>query len=126
MQKKFRQYRLLMELSSKYTHVAYLASMIEDSEHQVVLVVFSSSLFSFPYDHENLLRKAQHIKNLRNQYFVPILDMGIEEGQPFVVYEYLPNGSLRSRLQNISPGRLELQEALTIVLQVGEASGLCP
>ncbi len=121
MQKKFRQYRLLMELSSKYTHVAYLASMIEDSEHQVVVVVFSSSLFSFPYERENLLRKVQHIKNLGNQYFVPILDMGIEEGQPFVVYEYLPNGSLRSRLQNISPRRLELQEALTIVLQVGEA-----
>jgi serine/threonine protein kinase len=121
MQKKFRQYRLLMELSSKYTHVAYLSSMIEDSEHQVVLVVFSSSLFSFPYERGNLLRKAQHIKNLQNKYFVPILDMGIEEYQPFVVYEYLPNGSLRSRLQNISPRRLELQEALTIVLQVGEA-----
>jgi serine/threonine protein kinase len=52
---------------------------------------------------------------------VPILNIGIEKEYPFVVREYLTNGSLRSRLKKIAPDRLELKEALTIVLGVGEA-----
>jgi serine/threonine protein kinase len=50
-----------------------------------------------------------------------ILDMGIEEEQPFVVREYLSNESLRSRLKRVSPRRLKLGDALTIILQVGGA-----
>src|ERR1043165_9983159 len=46
--------------------------------------------------------------------------MGIEEEQPFVVREYLPNGSLRNRMKKIFPRRLELGDALTIVSQVGK------
>jgi serine/threonine protein kinase len=47
--------------------------------------------------------------------------MGIEKEQPFVVREYLPNESLRVRLKKLFPDRLKLGDALTIVLQVGEA-----
>src|SRR5260370_33858139 len=68
-----------------------------------------------------MLRKVQFIKQLQHQHLVPILDIGIEKEQPFVVREYLPNGSLRRRLKKIASGRLELEEALTIVLRVGEA-----
>ena len=93
----------------------------DELERQVVLTVFSTSLFHFPYEHENLLEKAQRIKQLQHSHLVPILDIGIEEEQPFVVREYLANGSLRSRLKQISPRRLELRDALTIVSQVGEA-----
>jgi serine/threonine protein kinase len=108
-------------LAKKHSHSTYLASSTKELERQVVLVVFNSSLFSFPYEHEYLLQKAKCIKMLQCQHIVPILDMGIEEEQPFVVYEYLPNGSLRSRLKRPSLGRLELKDALTIVSQVGEA-----
>ena len=61
----------------------------------MVLTVFASSLFRFPHERENLLQKVQRIKDCQHPHLVPILDMGIEEGQPFVVREYLPNGSLR-------------------------------
>jgi serine/threonine protein kinase len=121
MQEIFHQYRLVTELAIKYSHSTYLASLDKDPEHQVVLVIFTSSLFPFPQERANLLENAKHIKELQYPYFVPILDMGIEEEQPFVVHEYLPNGSLHSRLKEISPHRLELREALTIVSQVGEA-----
>src|SRR2546429_7833018 len=47
--------------------------------------------------------------------------MGIEKDQPFAVREYLPIGPLRSRLKSLSPQRLELREALDLVLQVGQA-----
>lgn len=121
MLEKFNQYYLTETLSKKYSHVTYLASPINEPEHQVVLIVFSSSLFRFPHERESLLQKAQHMKKIQHEQLVPILDIGIEEEQPFVVREYLPNGSLRRRLKQLSPGRLQLREALNIISQVGEA-----
>jgi serine/threonine protein kinase len=121
MQEKFHQYHLVKELASKYSHSTYLASLTKKPEHQVVLIVFDSSLSSSPSECEKLLQKAKRIKKLKYPYFVPILDMGREEEQFFVVREYLPNGSLRSRLKEISPHRLGLHESLTIVSRVGEA-----
>src|SRR5262249_17809335 len=48
-------------------------------------------------------------------------DMGIEKDQPFVVRQYLPNGSLRSHLKKLFPDRMELRDALAFISQVGEA-----
>ncbi len=121
MQGTFHQYYLTRALTIKHSHATYLASPINDPERQVHLTVFAASLFPFPHDHEKLLQKVQEIQALEHPYLLPILDLGIEEGQPFVVREYLPQGSLRSHLLNLRPGRLELRVALTIVLQVGEA-----
>ena len=87
----------------------------------MILTVYASSLFRFPHERENWLKKVQRIKDCQHPHLVPILDMGIEEGQPFVVREYLPSKSLRSHLNQISPDRLELREALIIISQVGQA-----
>lgn len=125
--RKFHQYNLAAELATKYSHTTYLASPTNpqrghgELEHQVVLTVFASSLFHFPHEREKLLLRAQSIKKLQHAHLMPILDMGIEQEQPFVVREYLPKRSLRSRLKKISPDHLELGEALTIVSQVGQA-----
>ena len=72
MQKKFHQYHLSAELAKKYSHSTYLASPTNEPEHQVVLIVFTSSLFSFPHEREDLLQNAKHIKELQYPYFVPI------------------------------------------------------
>jgi serine/threonine protein kinase len=120
MQEKFNQYYLRTELAKKYSHSTYLAYPSSQPEHQVVLTVFTSPLFYLPYEREKLLRKAQHIKKLQHQHLTAIMDMGIEQEQPFIVREYLPNQSLRSHLKSIYPHRLQLREALAIVSQVGQ------
>jgi serine/threonine protein kinase len=127
MQKTWNQYHLTRELAKKYSHSTYLASPINpqkghgEPERQVVLTMFSASLFHSKRDCADLLRRAQRIKDCQHPHLQPILDMGIEQGQPFVVQEYLPDGSLRSHLKQIFPDRLPLQNALTIVSQVGQA-----
>jgi hypothetical protein len=84
MQGMFYQYNLTTELAKKYSHSTYLASPTNEPESQIVLSVFATSLFRFPHERENLLQKAQRIKQLQYQHLVPILDMGIEEEQFFV------------------------------------------
>jgi serine/threonine protein kinase len=121
LQGTFHQYYLTRTLTTKHSHTTYLASPINDPERQVHLTVFAASLCPFPHDREKLLQKAQEIQALEHPYLLPILDLGIEEGQPFVAREYLPQASLHSHLLNLHPEPLELRAALTIVLQVGEA-----
>jgi serine/threonine protein kinase len=121
MQGKLHQYHLTRELAKKYSHVTYLASPTDEPESQVILIVYSSSLFPLPHERKNVLQKAQRIQELEHPHLVPILDMAIDDEQPFVVREYLPHESLRSRLMTLSPDRLPLREALMIVSQVGQA-----
>jgi len=121
MQGKFHQYKLIADLTKKYYHSTYLASPTNEPERQVVLMVFASSLFSSRYERDAMLQKAQSIKELQHEHLLPILDMGTEGEQVFIVRDYLPNESLRSRLKQLSPQQLELHDAFAIILQVGEA-----
>src|SRR5689334_22568073 len=121
MPEKFNQYDLTETLSKKYSHVTYLASPRDEPERQLVLTVFSSFLFHFPHERESFLQKAQRVKQLQHEHVFSIHEMGIEEEQPFVVREYLSDGSLRRWLKQLSPDRLPLRDALSILFQVGEA-----
>jgi serine/threonine protein kinase len=116
-----REFLLKTELAKKHSHSTYLASPTNEPDHKVVLTVFTSWLFSLPHEREKLFLKAEGIKKLKHPHLISILDVGIEDEQPFVVREYLPNGSLRSYLKKISPKGLPLRDALNIVSQVGQA-----
>jgi serine/threonine protein kinase len=121
MQGKSYHYNLTTTLAKKYSHSTYLASSLEESEQQVVVITFSPSLCSSLHKRKAFLQKAQRLKELQHSHILPLLDAGIEGGRPFVVRNYLPNGSLRSYLKQHSPKQLEPSEALNIILQVGEA-----
>jgi hypothetical protein len=84
MQETFHQYDLTTALAKKHSHSTYLASLTNEPAHQVVLTVFSALLFDCPYERESLLQKAQRTKELQHPHLVPMLDIGIEQEQPFV------------------------------------------
>jgi serine/threonine protein kinase len=114
-------YDFTMPLAKKYSHSTYLSSSLDESERQVIVTLFSSSLFSSLSERKAFLQKAQHLKELQHPHILPLLDIGVEGEQPFVVRDYLSHGSLRSYLKELSSKRLELHDALNLVLQVGEA-----
>src|SRR5437660_7683645 len=121
MHQTFSQYNLVTKLAKKYSHSTYLASPINEPEHQVVLTLFSSSLCHSLHECESLLLKAKRIKQLKHEHLVPILDIGLAEEQVFTARDYLPQGSVRSLMKSLSPQSLKLQDALKLLLQVGEA-----
>ena len=103
-------------LVSKSLKDIYLAYPVDEPEHQVVLKVFDATCLPSNYDYADFVEKANLIKQLNHQYIVPVLDIGVEENAsgshttfkdgdnafdvPYVVSEYLPYGSLRSRMDS--------------------------
>ena len=121
MHQTISQYNLMTKLAEKYSHSTYLASPINEPERQVVLTLFASSLCHAPQERESLLLKVAHIKQLQHNHIAPILDMGVKKEQIFIVREYLLHESVRSLLKSLFPQGLELQDALNLILQVGDA-----
>ena len=72
-------------------------------------------------DRESFLLEARTLEILKHPHILPILDVGIQEGFPYLVTEYAPQGSLRDRLQQIYPWLLPTQESIKILSQIGDA-----
>ncbi len=137
MHTSFSKYHLSAQLSSKSLKDIYLAYPVDEPEHQVVLKVFDATCLPSNYDYADFVEKANLIKQLNHQYIVPVLDIGVEENAsgshttfkdgdnafdvPYVVSEYLPYGSLRSRMDSASSERLTSADAFNICIQLGQA-----
>jgi serine/threonine protein kinase len=121
MQKRFNHYCLTEQIGSKPLRSVYLAHHVKDVSHKVLLKIFDAPCLALGQESERFLQQVEWIKQLRHAHVVPILDLGVEQGQPYVVSTYLASGSLRRRLDSLSPKRLSLPEALKIISQVGQA-----
>ncbi len=119
MQKHFHHYYLTKQLASKSLRSTYLAHHISNPSEQVVIKIFDATCLNLEQESESLLQKIKLIKQLEHAHIVPILDFGIDQGQPYVVSTYLPSGSLRHRLDHLPSQSLDLQDALSIILQIG-------
>jgi serine/threonine protein kinase len=114
-------YRIVAELGSGSFGVVYRG------EHNflpnrvgAIKLMHAAHLDSWQ-DRESFLLEARLLEMLKHPHILPILDVGIHEGFPYLVTEYAPNGSLRDRLQQIYPWMLPIKESIKILSQIGEA-----
>jgi hypothetical protein len=61
MQGRPDHYNLTTPLAKKYSHSTYLASSNNESARQVIVIVFSPSLFSSLRERKAFLQKVQHL-----------------------------------------------------------------
>ncbi len=123
MQERFNQYYLIERLASKPLRSVFLAHRVNDASQKVVVKIFDAACLNLDQENEPLPQKVTWTKQFKHPHIVPVLDVGIEQGQPYIVNKYQGggNGSLRQRLDRLSPHRLNLHEALRIIVQVGQA-----
>jgi len=120
MLERFNQYCPTKQIASKPSGSVYLAHPNNHVSQKVVLKVFDAAYFTSDQQSKNFLQEIERIRQVKHSSIIPILDLGVEQGKPYVVREYLASNSLRHRLDHQSPQRLSLQEALTIIFQVGQ------
>jgi len=121
MNRQIGNYRVIGELANSAFRRVYLAQHIVLTKRVVAIKLLDASHLGSPEEQSDFLREAQFLEELKHPYILPIFDVGIEDGSPYIVAEYAPNGSLRDRIKSRAPHLLSFQEVLTILSQIGQA-----
>src|SRR5271157_2073523 len=86
-------YRLIRLLGRGGFANVYLGEHILLNSHAAVKILHTRLADE---DLQQFVREAQTLVHLSHPHVVRILDFAIEEGTPFLVMEYAPNGTLRA------------------------------
>lgn len=122
MQGHFFHYTLITEIGTSSTNATYLAFPEMRPEQKVIVKTFpGASSAGQPEQRQRMLNVAERLKQLRHPHLVGVLEAGFEEGQAYIVSEYIPGGSLRTRLDRAYPKTLPLQQVFPIISQIGQA-----
>lgn len=70
---------------------------------------------------ERFSQEAQVIARLEHRNILPVYDFGEADGLPYIVMRYMPHGSLRDRLEDVTGTGLPLPEVVKIIRQIAEA-----
>ena len=114
------KYLLLQSLGSGgFSHV-YLGQHIYLKTEAAIKVLLTKPDYSRE-DLERFVQEARTIAQLHHSHIVCILDFDVEQGTPYLVMEYAPNGSLAARYQMKSGQPIAQPIVLSIIQQVASA-----
>ena len=119
--KQIGNYRITDLFDSGSFGRIYRATHIYLPNRVVAIKVMHLSYLGSQQERENFLQEARLLEISKHPNILSIYDLGIDEGYPYFIAEFAPNGSLRKRIQRYLPHPLPQQEALSILTQVGQA-----
>src|SRR6266567_438675 len=115
--KQIKSYTILRKLGGGGSADVYLAQNIFNEQVAIKLL---HPKYLKSRQQQLFLQEAQFLQELKyHRYVLPVLDRGECEGVPYIIVEYASNGTLRERINNPPP--ITVDEALTILKQVGDA-----
>jgi serine/threonine protein kinase len=114
-------YRLVTRLDSGSYGSVYTGKHRIFTDDPAVAIKILHAHLSSSYEHDKFILEAQLLKKLNHSHILPVRDAGIQDGLPYIVTQFASRGSLRDRLHQQPDQPLPLEEALTILSQIGEA-----
>lgn len=119
--KQLGGYRITALLNSGSFGSVYLAHhLIFVNEPPVAMKVLHAPAISSE-ECEQFLHEARLLKRLIHPFILPLIDAGFQDGFGYIIMPYASSGSLRDRINQQAGRPFPLQEALTILNQVGQA-----
>lgn len=109
-------YRLLRQLGSGAFASVYLGEHLYLERPAAVKILYVQME---PKTREGFLSEARIIARLDHPHIVRVLDFGIEKQIPYLVMEYIPNGTLRTRHPRGT--RLSCEQIVSYVKQIASA-----
>ena len=85
-------------------------------ERDVAIKVMHRDVARDADHYERFRREARAIAKLSSPYVVGVIDAGEDDGQPFIVLEFVRGETLKQRIK--SPGQLSVQEAVAYAIEV--------
>ena len=114
-------YRIISELGQGACGRVYLAQHTVLEKRIAALKLMHNVPLHEHQEKTLFLQESHMLEVLCHPYILPIIDAGIDEGLPYIVTEYAPNGSLRQLLHQHTHQPLSQEKALSILAQIGSA-----
>jgi len=121
--KHFGRYQATALIACGASGCVYLAQHDMLTKRIVAIKVMHTAHLHSPQEQDRFVREAEILVTLSHPHILDIYDLGIDEdeGLPYLVMEYAPNGSLRDLLDRQPQHVLPLAQSVSIITQVGEA-----
>ena len=121
--KHFGRYQVKAKIACGASGCVYLAQHDILAKRMAAIKVMHTSHLHSPKDVDRFYREADFLATLSHPHILFIYNFDIDEdqGQPYLVMEYAPNGSLRNVLNRDPERFLPLAQSLSIITQVGDA-----
>ena len=119
--KQISNYHITKAIDSGTFGRVYQGVHLYLSNRIVAIKVMHRTYLGSPQQRENFLQEARFLEQLKHPHILPIYDVGVDEGFPYIVAEFAARGSLCNRLERYEPNLMPLDEALEILSQVGQA-----
>ncbi len=117
----FHHYYLMQLLDQQKFKSTYLAYPQGDMKLKVVVKIFDEECMIPNHDYAKSLTAMKGFLALDHPHIVPVLNMDIENRQPYIVTHYMSQGSLRQRLDSLSPKLMPWTTAVNSVIQIAQA-----
>src|SRR6266487_7052426 len=114
-------YRLIEELPSGAYGLVFRGEHTFLINRVVAIKLLHHVHLNSQKERDSFIQEAKLLEVLEHPHVLPIIDAEFHEGVPYIVTKYAQNGTLRNRLQRQSQAPLLVEEAVTILLQIGEA-----
>src|SRR5579863_8560749 len=115
------KYRILEEIASGPCGRVYRGADPTRNNAPVAVKLLHSTNLSSPQERDQFLQEARSLMQLKHPNILPVLDAGFERELPYIVMEFVPNGSLLDYLKKLAPRPLPTPEALRFISHVGQA-----
>lgn len=119
--KQIGNYRITDQFDGGSFGRIYRATHLYLPNRVVAIKIMHLTYLGSAQERENFLQEARFLELLRHPNILPIFDLGIDNGFPYIVAEFAPHGSLRDRILRYAPKLMPLDDVLSILVQVGQA-----
>ena len=112
------RFRLEEKIGSGGMSTVYRA-FDETLERWVAIKILHADMSQDPSQLERFRREARAAARLSHPHVVTVIDAGEDDGQPYIVFEYVEGETLKDRIRRL--GRLPVAEAIAYAIEIGRA-----
>ena len=111
--KQIGNYRITEPLDAGAFGSVYKGVHIYLTNREVAIKLMHHTHLGEEHERASFLQEAQFLEMLKHPHILPIYDVGIDEGTPYIVAEFASNGSLRDLMKSYKPD-LPPQEEISL------------
>ena len=113
-------YRIISEIAhGEYAYV-YKATHIVLTNRIVAFKLLHTTFQNAPDGKDLFFQEARILEHLKHPAILPVLDVNMHEGFPYIVKEFAAHGTLRDRIRHQRSQPITQEEALYLLQQIGD------